>query len=156
MDVRRLLTAALVLLFTSATLLAPPARSSDDARSPEEAARMALWLINEERSARGIPLVAPRDDVIPMALDHSGDMAREGRLWHNPDYFTEANRSRLHAGALGENVGYGPTVREIHDALMASESHRHVLLSGRYTVVGIGVVRSGDRWWMTQDYVEPR
>ena len=117
---------------------------------------MLLWLINEERSERGIALATSRDDVRPMAIDHSGDMARENRLWHNEAYFTEANRSRLHAGALGENVGYGPTVREIHDALMASESHRHVLLSGRYTVVGIGVVRSGDRWWVTQDFVEPR
>jgi uncharacterized protein YkwD len=156
MHVRRLLFTALVLLFSSASLLAPVAHASDDARDPEEAAAMLLWLINEERSQRAIPMAQSRDDVRPMAIDHSADMAREERLWHNDEYFTEANRSRLHAGALGENVGYGPTVQSIHDALMASETHRHVLLSGRYTVIGIGVVRSGDRWWVTQDYVEPR
>ena len=156
MHVRRVVsTTVALLLLASAVVLAPEAHAGD-ARDPEEAASMLLWMLNEERSARGIPLARPRDDVIPMAVDHSGDMAREGRLWHNEDYFTEANRTRLHAGALGENVGYGPTVHAIHDALMASESHRHVLLSGRYTVVGIGVVRSGDRWWITQDYVEPR
>lgn len=156
MHVRRLLSTVLVLLFASASLLAPVAHASDDARDPQEAAAMLLWLINEERAERGIPQAHFRDDVFPMAIDHSGDMARAGRLWHNEEYFTEANRSRLHAGALGENVGHGPTVRSIHDALMASESHRHVLLSGRYSVVGIGVVRSDDHWWITQDFVEPR
>ena len=155
MHVRRLVSMAFVLLLAGATLVAPPARA-DDASSAAEAADMFLWLLNEERSQRGLPLARPRDDVLPMAVDHSGDMAREGRLWHNEEYFTEANRTRLHAGALGENVGHGPTVQAIHDALMASETHRHVLLSGRYTVVGIGVVRSGDLWWVTQDFVEPR
>ncbi len=154
--VRRLLACTLLVLVAVTTFVAAPAESAADARDPEEAARQLLWMINEERSARGLPLVHSRDDVRPMAGQHSGNMARQQRLWHNDAYFTEQNRARLRAGALGENVGRGPTVRSIHEALMASESHRHVLLSARYTVVGIGVVRTADRWYITQDYVEPR
>jgi uncharacterized protein YkwD len=156
MTIRRTISMALVLFVAGASTLIAPVHAAADARDNEDAANQLIWMINEERSARGIPLVSSRDDVRPMAIDHSGDMARESRLWHNDEYFTEANRTRLHAGLLGENVGRGPTIQSIHDALMASETHRHVLLNSRYAVVGIGVVHSGDRWYITQDFVEPR
>ena len=56
---------------------------------------------------------------------------------------------------LGENVAYGPSIEAVHEELMASEGHRHNVLDPRFTVIGIGIVRGPDRWWVTQDFVQP-
>jgi len=156
MTIRRTISTLLVLLSVGASFAIAPTHAVADARDNEDAANQLIWMINQERSSRGIAPVSSRDDIRPMAIDHSGDMARESRLWHNEEYFTETNRTRLHAGLLGENVGRGPTIQSIHDALMASDTHRHVLLNPRYAFVGIGVVHSADRWYITQDFGEPR
>jgi uncharacterized protein YkwD len=55
--------------------------------------------------------------------------------------------------AIGENVGVGSTVRSVHRALMNSTSHRRIILSRAFTSVGVGVVRSGGRAWVTEIFL---
>lgn len=135
----------------------PPAESSSGttARQPTPEEEL-LWLVNESRAEHGLPGLAWRDDVAWVAEDHSEDMNASGELRHNDAYFSDESRRRHGARTLGENVAYGPSVREVHDALMASPSHRDNILDPRFSVIGIGIVRGTDRWWVTEDFLEPR
>jgi uncharacterized protein YkwD len=73
-------------------------------------------------------------------------MADAVRLFHS---CLECRRGSGSA-ALAENVGVGDTLGKVHNALMASSSHRKNILSSRFRTVGVGVVRSGGRVWVTQ------
>ena len=42
---------------------------------------------------------------------------------------------------VGENVGFGPSVRSVHTALMASQGHRANILDQKYTRLGTAAVR---------------
>jgi uncharacterized protein YkwD len=142
-----------IFLVALGVLSLAPAAPTNAESTPEE---QLLWLVNEERSEAGLPPFAVRDDVGGIAEYHSQDMSNRTALEHNDEYFTDATRDRLSARALGENVAYGPTIEAVHEELMASEPHRHNLLDPRFSVVGIGIVRGPDRWWVTQDFVQPR
>ena len=45
---------------------------------------------------------------------------------------------------LGENVGRGTSIRQVHNAFMGSATHRVHILDPAYNQVGMGVVRGGD------------
>ena len=75
-------------------------------------------------------------------------------LAHNPDVGGALRR----AGVTGwtswaENVGYGGSVEQVHTLFMGSSGHRANILKPAYSQVGIGVVRSGGRVWVTIDFV---
>jgi uncharacterized protein YkwD len=140
------------LLVALAALVLAPVAPTAAASTPEDE---LLWLVNEERGRAGLPLFASREDVGGIAEWHSADMEADGDLRHNTAYFTDETRARLRARTLGENVAYGPTIEEVHRVLMESEHHRANLLDPRFTVIGIGIVRGVDRWWVTEDFVEP-
>lgn len=115
-----------------------------------------LHLVNAERRRRDLPLLVGRDDVVEIARAWSATLAEEGGLRHNDGYFRTSTRRRLHARLLGENVAFAPSVEESHRRLMASEGHRRNLLDARFTVVGIGTVFDDGRWWITQNFLQPR
>ncbi|HVM53321.1 MAG TPA: CAP domain-containing protein [Acidimicrobiales bacterium] len=144
---------------TTTTTEPPPPTTTTTARpamTAEEAASRLLAKVNEERVSAALPVLVPRDDVSAIAKDWSASMARAGALSHNDAYFARGTRERLQARALGENVARAPSVDEAHRALMASAGHRANILDGRFKVIGIGAVRSGGSWWLTQNFVEPR
>jgi hypothetical protein len=53
---------------------------------------------------------------------------------------------------VAENVGYSTRVEQLHDNLMDSPSHRQNLLSKRYDSIGLAIVQSGARYYVTQDF----
>jgi uncharacterized protein YkwD len=104
-------------------------------------------MINRTRSARGLPSLAVRDDLVRMAHRHSAKMARRRYLFH-----TGCLSCRFPSGtwnALAENVGMGGSLRGVHRLMMRSAGHRANLLGG-YNAVGVGVVRKGGRFWVTE------
>lgn len=131
---------------------APPPPGTVD----EAAAQRLLALMNEERRQVGAPPLARRADVDAVARDHSRQMAAAGRIWHHDAYFSSASRKRLDARRLGENVALNGSVEDAHRRLMASPGHRRNILDPGFTVVGVGVVRGDDAWYLTEDFVEPR
>lgn len=142
---------------TTTTTVAPdPSPSTGPRLSSQEAETHLLDLVNGERRRRNLPLLAGRGDVIEIARGWSTVMAGDGRLRHNDDYFRSSTRSRLKARLLGENVAYAPSVEEAHRRLMASDGHRRNILNARFSIVGIGTVFQNDRWWITQDFLQPR
>lgn len=119
------------------------------------AARL-VELANAERRAAGVGELVVRADVASIALDHSRAMAADGNLRHNDAYFAPAMRQQLKAKMLGENVAMNPSVDDAHRRLMNSAGHRANLLDGRFSVVGMAVVRDANgQLWITQDFVQP-
>jgi uncharacterized protein YkwD len=77
-------------------------------------------------------------------------MAQAGALSHS---------SPLSAGVpagwhvLGENVAYNSSLGAALTALENSPGHRANLLKPEFTSIGIGVVISGGRYWVTQVFM---
>ena len=124
------------------TVLAPAARASG-----LQAAQLAgsaavefeaefLELINEERAAEGLNPLARLDVLVDGARGQAEAIHQAGYLYHNPDL------ADVTTGwyALGENVGYGPTVGALHRAFMDSPGHRANVLEATYNYLGVGVV----------------
>lgn len=111
-----------------------------------------LSRINDARAANGLPRYAVSGDLTGVARSHSQEMARRQRLYHNPSLTTDVHNWQ----AVGENVGEGPTVADIHQAFMNSSPHRSNILDHDFTEVGIGVsVDSNGTIWVTEDFRQP-
>jgi hypothetical protein len=63
-----------------------------------------------------------------------------------------ATTSKLLLERSGENVALDYNAAGAHQHLMLSPHHRENLLNPAYNVVGLGVVRSGDRLYIVQDF----
>ena len=136
---------ALIALFTSPV----PALASS---GPVDAEREFIALVNIERAKHGVGAVTERGDITSVARSWSGRMARQGRISHNPDFSTQITGwSRI-----SENVGVGPSVESIHRALMDSAGHRRNILDERVMDVGVGVVFTDGRVWVTQNFRRPQ
>jgi uncharacterized protein YkwD len=74
-------------------------------------------------------------------------MASKNVLYHNPYLATWLKNWSWRI--LGENVGYGPGVSSVYTAFMHSPPHKANILDRRYRSVGVGIVTSGGRTWVT-------
>lgn len=97
-----------------------------------------LVLLNEERVAAGLEPLAPYADLEDDAASQTADMIEVGDIYHSPDLAGVTSGWE----ALGENVGYGPTVDKLHTAFMNSPHHRDNIV-GDYDRVGIAADRNG-------------
>jgi uncharacterized protein YkwD len=107
--------------------------------------------LNDLRASRGLPALAMEVRLVDVARAWSGQMAAVNVLSHNPSLSTQApsNWQRL-----GENVGFGGSVDSIHTALVNSPGHLANMVNSNFNFVGIGVVRAGDRVWVTQTFMQ--
>ena len=107
--------------------------------------------LNELRAGLGLPALAMEVRLVEIARAWSGQMAAVNTLSHNPSLSAQApsNWQRL-----GENVGYGGSVDSIHRALVNSPGHYANMVNSNFNYVGIGVVRAGDRVWVTQAFMQ--
>lgn len=137
------LTTVMVVLMTSPALGAPVAAYPLYAQNQllgtgYELAFEAefLELINQERAAEGLDPLARLDVLVEGARGQAQAVRDAGYLFHNPDL------ADVTTGwyALGENVGYGPTVIALHDAFMNSPGHRANVMKDTYNYGGVGVV----------------
>jgi uncharacterized protein YkwD len=140
----------LVALLLVATLL--PASAASASTSTVDLERDFHALVNVERAKAGLHSLDVKSDIVKVARGHSAKMASEWRLYHNPTYTTQITGWQR----ISENVGYGPSVRSIHRALMESEGHRRNIMDDRVTQVGIGVTVKDGRVWVTQNFRRPR
>lgn len=108
-------------------------------------------LANGARADEGLPALTVRSDLRDVARRHARRMADEGRVFHNPGLPHEVDGWQR----LGENVGKGPTVEPIHEAFMASASHRRNILDPGFTEVAVGVESRDGVLWVTQIFRQP-
>jgi uncharacterized protein YkwD len=139
---RPLIGTLVATLLLAMELAGPPAARA--ATSKEQA---AYSMIAAERAGQGLPGLSLSDRLSRMAHRHSARMARERRLFHHP-----CLSCRFRSGAweaLAENVGTAGSVQKVHGMMMGSVGHRANIL-GAFAKVGVGVVKKGRRYWVTQ------
>lgn len=122
-------TAALI----TAIMLATTVFASPVLASPGDEASF-VSLINSERSTRGLNTLDVYWDLVDDARAHADVMANADQIFHS------SNLAAVTTGwaAMGENVGVGPTVGELHTAFMNSAGHRANIL-GDWDSIGVGV-----------------
>jgi uncharacterized protein YkwD len=92
---------------------------------------------------RTLPLSS---ELSRIAREHSIEMSRRQELYHSSNLTTKVRNWHY----LGENVGVGPSIPDLHDAFMASPHHRHNIENARYRDIGVGVVKDADgTYWVT-------
>ncbi len=123
-----------------------------------DAEREIVRLVNRERTSRGLQPLAVDERLLAAAREHSELMARTGevehRIGHEQTVELRLGETGIHQSRLGENVAMTEDAPSAHDALMHSPGHRANILKPEYNAVGIGVVRSGDSIFVTQDFAE--
>jgi uncharacterized protein YkwD len=108
-------------------------------------------LVNQARRNHQRPPLRLGQTLSRKAHRHSARMAEAGTIFHHSCLSCLAPSSDW--DAIGENVGVGSSVRSVHRALMNSRAHRRNILSRAFTRVGVGVVRSGGRVWVTEIFL---
>jgi uncharacterized protein YkwD len=123
-------------------------QSSAMAYTPTGDENSVTWVTNRyDRYPRGIAGLRTWTTLSYWAHVHSQHMATKRSLYHTSNLGSLVRGWRY----IGENVGVGPSLRAVHDALMRSAPHRANILCRCYRYIGTGVVR--DRYgyyWVTQ------
>jgi len=107
-----------------------------------------LDLINAERVERDRPALIHNAALDRPARKHARWMMEHG-IYHDTSALVRALNEHAPTWTLaGENLGLGPSIRAVMDAWMDSPAHRRNLLRGRFSRVGLGVVRRDDERWV--------
>ncbi len=137
-----------------ASLLMCPCRAR--AQFDEAGEQQLVQLINQERASQGIPQLTVDQRLTQAARKHTSLMVEHKALSHQFDgEATTAVRfadENLRSNQQAENVGSGGDVTSTHQGFMHSPAHRANLLDPNYNVVGVGVIRSGDYVYVTEDF----
>jgi len=122
-----------------------------------ESEQQLFTLANEARAQAGAPPLTLDAGLTRAARVHAEAMFAARQLSHQfpdepslPERLATATRTQL--DQEGENVALDFAAAEAHQHLMLSPPHRANLLNPAYNVVGLGVVRSGDRLYIVQDF----
>jgi uncharacterized protein YkwD len=125
----------------AATATAPPPSAPIDSAG----AAALTSMTNSVRAAAGLAPLARDGSLDSQAVAWAQELARSGQLRHS-----SIPRSIIGNPwtTVGENVGVGPSVQIVHDALVASSGHYANITGAAYTRVGIGVAvdASGQVW----------
>lgn len=142
----------------TATLKPAAARTPDiPFRGDIDVEQQLLVLANQARHNAGAPPLTLDDGLSQAARIHAQAMLEAKQLSHQFSGESSlpqrlAATSNLLLDQEGENVALDYDAEHGHDHLMHSPPHRANLLNPAYNVVGLGVVRSGDRLYIVQDF----
>jgi uncharacterized protein YkwD len=114
-------------------------------------------LANQARSQAGLPALKLDTGLSRAARIHALAMLSAHQLSHQfadepslPQRLADATRIQLERE--GENVAFDYNAADGHKHLMMSPPHRANLLNVNYNVIGVGVIRNGDRLYIVQDF----
>ena len=116
-----------------------------------------LVLANQSRRQAGAPPLTLDAGLTQAARIHAHAMLQARQLSHRFDGEAAlperlAASTKLQLDQEGENVALDYSAEGGHQHLMLSPPHRANLLNSAFNVVGMGVVRSGDRLYIVQDF----
>jgi len=149
----RILIAALTLTIASlfGLVTAPAATAAPAPKVTLNAAQTsAKNALNADRKAHGLPVLGSQADAQAKAQAWANKLAAEGTIYHS----TLTNGIRTRWCSLGENVGYGPTVRNIEAAYMNSPKHRANILNTKWNGVGVGVATNNGVTYTVQVFIK--
>jgi len=122
-----------------------------------QAEQELLELANQARQQAGAPTLVLDSGLSQAARIHAQAMLEARHLSHQFDGESSlpqrlAATTTLHLDQEGENVALDYDAEHGHEHLMLSPPHRANLLNPAFNVVGLGVVRSGERLYIVQDF----
>ena len=134
-------------------LLAPAAFAQYATFSPQDEQEI-VRLVNRERRSLGLATLVIDERLQEAARKHSVRMAAAGEIEHQ---FRGESKLSVRLNALrfdvcGENVAMASDAAHAHDALMHSPGHRANILDAQYNAIGVGVVRTSNQIFVTQDF----
>ncbi len=121
-----------------------------DQIDPVSAEHEFVGRLNDVRAAHGLGSVAVDPALTEVARNWAAQMASVNQISHRSDLTSVAPSNWL---VLGENVGAGPAVGPIHEALMASPTHYANLVDPRFRQVGVGVVVVDGKIFVAQNFM---
>jgi len=139
-------------------LLLAPLHQSAAAQAAFDAAgeRQLVELINQERAQAGQPPLAVDERLTQAARRHTELLVQHAALSHQfvgePTLDVRLADERLRSDRQAENVAQEMDVAGVHAVLMNSPPHRANILSPKYNAVGVGVMQSGDKVYVTEDF----
>jgi uncharacterized protein YkwD len=107
--------------------------------------------INALRASQGLPALAVESHLTSIARSFAAQMAANGSIFHNPNLASSAPSQWL---KLGENVGVGYDEPSLHQAFVNSPAHYRNLVDPSYRYIGLGVVYSGGKTWVVEDFMQ--
>jgi uncharacterized protein YkwD len=130
----------------------PAAFATEDSSSK----RKTCWTTKsvEKSMAKKINKARSKNDKVKMHLDpelslvarrNSKKMAKMGALEHTQNLGDKVTKWIY----LGENVGYGVSVKQLHKMFMNSEVHKDNVLKDSFRHMGVGFVKKGEYLWVT-------
>ncbi len=122
---------ALLALAVGMSIAIPVARADGDERGE------MLQLINNARGVAGRAPLTLDEALSASACAWSDQWEDTGVLSHDPNLSTTAGAAVPGWRKLGENLGVGASVGDLHAALMASPTHQANLLDPQFSKVGI-------------------
>lgn len=126
-------------------------------QSDLQAEQELLQLANQARAQTGAQLLKLDSGLSQAARIHAQAMLEARKLSHQFDGEpTVAERlgaaTTLQLDQEAENAAFDYDAADGHKHLMLSPPHRANLLNPAYNVVGLGVVHSGDRMYIVEDF----
>ena len=122
-----------------------------------QAEDVLLNLANEARAKAGLRSLMLDTGLSQAARAHAQAMMAAHQLSHQfdgelplPQRLADTTNTLL--DQEGENVALDFDAESGHKHLMLSPPHRANLLKASYNVIGLGVIRSGDRLYIVQDF----
>jgi uncharacterized protein YkwD len=106
----------------------------------------SLFYVNDARSKAHLPDLTWNENLARKAQAWADRMASTNQLAHS-NLVEGVDGGWSH---LGENVGCGGSVHDVHDGFMASKTHRDAILGREFSSVGVGVAERGGKIWVAQ------
>ncbi len=149
-DMRRLAAVAVAVIMIAGIGVHAPTKPAAAGTLDGWAEADFVQRVNDLRAAWGVPPLQRHTVLINKARSWAQHMANAGGISH----------SDLRSGitvqwsVLGENVGVGPSVASLHNALIHSKGHLRNILDPRFNRIGVGVVKQGGRMWVVQEFMQ--
>jgi hypothetical protein len=115
--------------------------ASADQANPQADESAFVAKINQLRAEHGLRPLEVDGELTTIGRRWAGKMAAAGQISHNPNFPNEVTQDWE---KLGENVGVGSNVDELHAAFVKSPAHFRNLVDGDFTHIGVGVVYTND------------
>lgn len=128
------------------------AQNSIDAPSEEQ----LLALVNRERTKAGVPPLNLDERLTRAARKHSQGMIDQDSLVHQlpgeDPLLLRLTAESVRTDHDGENIALNGDIVSAHTALMESPQHRANVLNPQFNAIGIGVLRSDELIYVTEDF----
>lgn len=130
-----------------------------DIETPDAAADHAARLLNADRARFGLAPLRRDAELDAIARAHSEDMRANGFVGHvSPTTGGPGDRIKAAGWKVAisaENVALNRSLWDAEAGLLRSLGHRRNILSPQLTHVGLGAVREGPNWFVTQLFALP-